>query len=243
MQTAPTATPITLHEGPGTRDQRVRRQAVLQAAQRATAQLSSGMSQKQVALVTQDPLSYGIGVMMFRLAEKRILADAEDAYRSLGLAFEACRSESDDATPVNRRTVIQNLRKTNHVDPALSVKSLKPCSSMPNVAQVLRVTEQVTEIPVPDILSRNRCKEIVTARFFAMWTLRNVNGTSFSMIGDHFGGKDHTTVINAVNQVDLKRMTDKAERVRTDQIIDESDLVGVRTNMELLIRSGRLRTV
>ena len=181
--------------------------------------------------------------MMFRLAEKRILAEVDAAFRVLAAHIAQVGERSGQEEPVNRRTVIAHLRKTRLIDPALSVRAIKPSGSTPNVHQVIRVTEEATKISCEEILSRNRSRPIVNARFCAMWALRTVSGTSFSVIGEHFGGKDHTTVINAVNQVDLNRLSDNGFRQSTDQIIDKADLIGIMSNMELLTRTAALRSV
>lgn len=214
--------------------------SLLRAAQGIAGVLRAGASQTEVARMASGPLDYGIGMMIFKLVEKRHLDDEEVAFSALIALIGQGRSGS---APVNRRTVISNLRKIGLIDSTLSVRTIKPSGSTPNVHQIIRVTEETTGICSEEILSRNRSRPIVSARFCAMWALRSVNGTSFSMIGEHFGGKDHTTVINAVNQVNLKRLSDNAFRQCTDLIADNADLIGIRSNMDLLTRTAALRSV
>jgi len=216
---------------------------VLKAAERVAGALRNGTPQTEVAKRAQGPLAYGIGMMVFKLFEKKLLEDADHAFRSLTSQLAHARSKTGQAEPINRRTVIASLRKNNLIDPNLSVRAIKPSGSTPNIHQIIRVTEESTNICSEEILSRNRSRPIVNARFCAMWALRNVSGTSFSVIGEHFGGKDHTTVINAVNQVDLKRISDNAFRQSTDQIVDNADLIGIMSNMDLLMRNSALRTI
>jgi hypothetical protein len=213
----------------------------LTGARDVTRALLLGRPQAEVARRVRDPLTYGIGAMIFQLTEKKILSCEGIAYRSLLSGISGFRTGTGAQAPANRRTVIEHLRKNYFISDSLPVKALKPAGTTPTVAHVLKVTEQVTGISVTDILSRDRSRDIVTARFFAMWSLRAVSGTSFSVIGDRIGGKDHTTVINAVNQIEIKRS--QGERDRTDQIVDESDLIGIKTNMDLLTRNPVLRAV
>lgn len=210
-------------------------------ARDVTRSLVIGRPQAEVARRAKDPLIYGIGAMMFQLSEKKILTCEEAAYSALLSGIASFRTSTGNQAPANRRTVIEYLRKNKLIDDSLQVRSLKPAGTTPTVAHVLKVTESVTGISTAEILSRDRSRDIVTARFFAMWSLRAVSGTSFSVIGDRIGGKDHTTVINAVNQVDIKR--NRGERDDTDQIVDESDLIGIKTNMDLLTRNPILRAV
>jgi hypothetical protein len=216
---------------------------VLKGAERVVTSLRSGTPQTEVARRAEGPLPYGIGLMLFRLVEKKLLDDEALAFRSLRAEIGRARSGMSAAGTVSRRTVIANLRKNQLIDPSLSVRAIKPSGSTPNIHQVIRITEESTKISAEEILSRNRSRPIVNARFCAMWALRAVSGTSFSVIGEHFGGKDHTTVINAVNQVDLKRLTDNAFRKSTDQIVDDADLIGVRSSLEMLRRNCALRAV
>ena len=217
--------------------------ATLMEARSVGRDLRRGVAQVDVATRANGTVAYGIGVMLSRLREKGLLSCEELAYESLMRHIPGPVGLTGSAVPANRRTVLEHLRKMQLLEGGLPVRALKPTGTTPNVSHVLRVTEEVTGVSGQDVLSRNRSKGIVTARFFAMWALRTVSGTSFSVIGEHFGGKDHTTVINAVSQVDLRRRSDAADKTSTDQIVDDADLIGIRCNMELLIRQRRLRLV
>lgn len=218
-------------------------ESVLLAARRVTRSLKAGAPPVSAAIRVPRPAPYGIGVMLFRLWEKQLLTCDELAYEALLSHLPGPFGPTGGATPAGRRTVIEHLRKMRLIGPDLPVRALKPTGTTPNVTHVLQVTERLTGVPIADILSRNRSRDIVEARFFAMWTLRTVSGTSFSVIGEQFGGKDHTTVINAVAQVDLKRRLDGGDRDLTDRIMDEADLLGVKANMDLLLRPCRLRAI
>jgi hypothetical protein len=212
----------------------------LMEARSVSREMRRGLSQVEVATRVSGAAPYGIGVMLSRLKEKELILCEEAAYERL---LDHLAGPSGTCVQANRRTVIEHLRKMNMLADGIPVRTLKPSGTTPNVSHVLRVTEEIMKVSGQEILSRNRSKGIVNARFFAMWALRTVSGTSFSAIGEQFGGKDHTTVINAVSQVELKRSSDASDRSRTDRIVDESDLLGIRCNMELLLRQRRLRLI
>ncbi len=52
-----------------------------------------------------------------------------------------------------------------------------------------------------DIKSRKRPKEIAYPRQIAMWMTRKLTDLSLPMIGESFGGKDHTTVLYAIDKI------------------------------------------
>jgi len=57
------------------------------------------------------------------------------------------------------------------------------------------------DIKLPDLKAKTRKKEIVTARQVAMYFSKEFTNHSLKSIGYHFGGRDHSTVIHAVQTV------------------------------------------
>jgi len=217
--------------------------AVLVGAREVTERLLSGGSQMCAASEAGGVIEYGIGLMMFRLQEKGVLSCQSQAYHRLMSDLPRVRNRDGVPIAATRRSVLEILRKTGFVDDALPVRALKPAGTTPSAAQVLEVTEEVTGISVRDIISKRRSKDIVNARFMTMWVLRTVSGTSFSVIGEHLGGKDHTSVINGVSQVDIRRKTEKGTLDQSERIADSSDYLGIWSSMDILLRQSRLRLV
>ena len=52
-----------------------------------------------------------------------------------------------------------------------------------------------------DLIKQSRKKEYVKPRQIAMFLIRKELDNSFPSIGDFFGGRDHTTVMHAVEKV------------------------------------------
>lgn len=53
-----------------------------------------------------------------------------------------------------------------------------------------------------ELFSKNRQREVINHRHVCMWGLRRYTGATLQAIADLFGGRDHTTVINACRNVD-----------------------------------------
>ena len=66
------------------------------------------------------------------------------------------------------------------------------------------------QISVEDMKDKTRKKEIVIARQVAMYLCKEYTNHSLKSIGYHFGGRDHSTVIHAVQTVnDMMEMDSK----------------------------------
>lgn len=61
------------------------------------------------------------------------------------------------------------------------------------------------KIKVGDLFSKKRTRQIARPRQIAMWLCREITTHSFPEIGEAFGGRDHTTVIHAVKNIDSLR--------------------------------------
>lgn len=59
-----------------------------------------------------------------------------------------------------------------------------------------------------DIIGRKRTKNIVVPRQIAMYLSRELTDNSLPQIGKEFGGKDHTTVLHAIDKIEKKLTTD-----------------------------------
>ena len=67
--------------------------------------------------------------------------------------------------------------------------------------RVISVVGNKTKISTADILGKNRQKELVTARQIVMYLLREEYKFSLVSIGDSLGGRDHTTVMHGVDNI------------------------------------------
>lgn len=59
--------------------------------------------------------------------------------------------------------------------------------------------------PRADMTSARRAREVARPRQVAMYLAKQLTGNSLHEIGRRFGGRDHTTVIHAVRQIEHLR--------------------------------------
>ena len=82
----------------------------------------------------------------------------------------------------------------------------------PTLKALQVAVEAVTGVPRRELLSRRRDATICRARHIYFWAARNLTKRSFPVIGYYCGGRDHSTVMNGINRVNVDRVA--FERLR-----------------------------
>lgn len=81
------------------------------------------------------------------------------------------------------------------------------------VEQIQQEVSEHFQVPVSLLTGKSRKQEIVFARQVAMYLIRELTNASLKTIGNHFGGRDHTTVMHSINIVEkLKDAEDDRTR-------------------------------
>lgn len=78
------------------------------------------------------------------------------------------------------------------------------------VEGIQKTVAEYFKIKVADLFSKKRTRVVVRPRQIAMWLAKNLTSQSYPSIGEHFGGRDHTTVLHAVRTIDQLRLKDEA---------------------------------
>ena len=83
------------------------------------------------------------------------------------------------------------------------LKDVFPQGEAPEIS-ILRIQEVVSErfaISLQELVGQRRSRSIVYPRHVAMYLCRELTDSSLPKIGRDFGGRDHTTVINATSNI------------------------------------------
>lgn len=90
------------------------------------------------------------------------------------------------------------------------------------IESVAKATAQYFRVPVADLKSKGRSQDITKARHVAMYLARKVVNAKQQEIGAYFGGRDHSSVIHAVNAI--------SEKVKTDSSLSK-DINAIESNL------------
>jgi len=72
----------------------------------------------------------------------------------------------------------------------------------PDVEQIIKAVGEQMQVKPQDIKGDRRQQGIARARQVAMYLTRRITALSYPAIGEKFGGKDHSTVINAEQRIE-----------------------------------------
>lgn len=87
-----------------------------------------------------------------------------------------------------------------------------------SIPLIQRHTAEYFNLKQGMLVSPKRTKNIVEARHIAMYLARELTNNSLPVIGDSFGGKDHTTVIHSYNKIKKQLNTDSKLKLDIDRI-------------------------
>ena len=69
------------------------------------------------------------------------------------------------------------------------------------IKKIKTIVADYYNVPIKLLVSTSRVKNITTARHITMYLIKKLLNESYTKIGNEFGGKDHTTVINAYKKI------------------------------------------
>lgn len=92
------------------------------------------------------------------------------------------------------------------------------------IKRIQQVVAKEFGVKLDYMYSERRTAILVQARQVAMWFCKEFTVHSLPDIGDRFGGRDHTTVLHAVRQIEKKRHCDPDLADAIDRIANELNL-------------------
>lgn len=114
----------------------------------------------------------------------------------------------------NRALIIEQAREIL----AGIVQAKKKITSLKKIAQFVAEHYNIT---IDDLIKQSRKKEVVKPRQIAMYLARKELNSSFPTIGEFFGGRDHTTVMHAVEKIENLINAESGSKQEIDGILEK----------------------
>lgn len=86
------------------------------------------------------------------------------------------------------------------------------------IEEIQKLVAEHFQVRLPDLKSKTRTKPLVTARQIAMYLVKKHLEKPLVEIGRSFGGKDHTTVINALRRIESSLNKDSEIKKDIDEL-------------------------
>lgn len=90
----------------------------------------------------------------------------------------------------------------------VSSKKASDSITQNNYIKIQSVVSDFYSVSVDDIVGKSRKSQHSLPRFIAMYLIRRIYDVPYKTIGEMFGGRDHSSVINACNSIKLELETD-----------------------------------
>lgn len=117
-----------------------------------------------------------------------------------------------------------NIKQTKHITMEVAVESVQPLIGSSTLVSSLtenRIINTVADyynLTPNQLTGKIRTNQIAMARHIAMYLIRTMLDLPFLKIGSLFGGKDHSTVMNAVSKVDKSLKIDTGISTAVQQL-------------------------
>ena len=91
---------------------------------------------------------------------------------------------------------------------------------MPTVDDIISLVTEHYQVKLSELQSKKRTKAIAFPRQVAMYLSRKVTRHSLEEVGGFFGGRDHTTVLYAVEKIGKEIAADREFSRRIQHFLD-----------------------
>ncbi len=169
-----------------------------------------------IADIQMPDMETRVAILRYK-AERRGLRIPEDAVNYIArISKRSIRELEGNLNKIKMFSELQGLEI--NLELVKRVLSTHDETTSITVEDVQRLVADHYRVRVTDLKSANRSKPLVTARQVAMYLIKKNLDKSLVEIGRYFGGKDHTTVINALRRVEAQLQKDSDLKKDIDEL-------------------------
>jgi chromosomal replication initiator protein len=184
--------------------------------ERLTSRFQWGM----VADIQAPELDTRVAIVKKKAEQERIELPDEVAH----FLAETVQSNVRELEGTLLRLAVKAELMKRSMDIAFAREALR--SSMPRretlttVDDIQRAVCEYFNVRISDLKSQRRHRSVAQPRMIAMYLCRQRLHTSYTELGDRFGGKDHTTVMSAVRKIEGRILGHDADVLASVQAIE-----------------------
>ncbi len=153
-----------------------------------------------IADIQMPDIETRVAILKYKAERKNILLPNEVVSHIARISKRSIRELEGNLNKVKMFSELQGLPMS--LDLAKRVLSTHDDVATITIDDIQKLVSDHYKVRVPDIKSRTRTKPLVIARQVAMWLVKKHLDRSLVEIGRSFGGKDHTTVMNALRRIE-----------------------------------------
>jgi chromosomal replication initiator protein len=169
-----------------------------------------------IADIQMPDMETRVAILRYK-AERRGLRIPDDAVAYIArISKRSIRELEGNLNKVKMYSELQGLEI--NLELAKRVLNTHDDTTTITVEDIQRLVSDHYRVRVVDLKSANRSKPLVTARQVAMFLIKKNLDKSLVEIGRYFGGKDHTTVINALKRVESQLQKDSDLKKDIDEL-------------------------
>ena len=103
----------------------------------------------------------------------------------------------------NQQNNVEDIKYTYEIVSEM-FSNIKESNEDINPDQIVEIIANYYNLNKNDVLGPSRKNDIVLARHISMWMIRNLTNQTYKDIGRLFKGKDHSTIIKAIEKIDYQ---------------------------------------
>lgn len=142
-----------------------------------------------------------------------IAMNVHESVRELeGVFLQAiAQAQLEHSTPTVRSVakIVKKLGRTKEVRGVIEAAAEAPVQRVSSAEDIIEIVSAHYKVSSDDVLGTCRKKHIMLPRQVSMYLIRSVLNFAYEQIGECFGGKNHTTVMHAVDKIEQQLQEDR----------------------------------